>query len=161
MLDTTRTLTGQEVVVLMGDKDDALGTYTLGNAGNVSKWIANITPQRVTNDQDRTSLGAGTNAVTAMQPGGTLTVSYQINWLGNPDVLKYIKPMELENRLGLYVYSFKLVYGIASSDNHFESAGGYHKNFTPSGNPSSLIAATSTFVVTQSYAEGQTTGMLT
>lgn len=158
--DSTRTLTGQEVVVLMGDKDDAAGTFTLGNSGNISNWISTVNPTHNLNTADRTAMGAGANALTRTQPVGLLTVNYQISWLGHPDVFKHIKPMVAENRLGKYLYPFKLVWGVEAADNAFEQCLGYIMDFTPSSNASSLVAATSSFSAEASYTQGQTTGRL-
>lgn len=160
MLDTTRTLTGQEVVFLLGDKDDAADTYTLGTSGNISSWIQSINPQRTTNSEDRTPMSGGTNPVTVSQPTGTMTIGYQLNLLGHPDVLKVLKPMETENSSGRYVYPFKVVYGVASSDNHFEKGFCRLENFTPGSSANSLVKATVMVVVMRDYEEGQTTGLL-
>ena len=159
--DSTRTLTGQEVVVLMGDKDDAAGTFTLGVSGNISAWIEQVNPTHDLNTAARTGMGGGANALTRTQPTGLLTVNYQISWLGHPDVFKIVKPMVNENRLGQYLYPFKLVWGTAASDNAYEQCLGYLMNFTPSNNATSLVVATSTFSAERSYIEGQTAGRLT
>ena len=165
-LDTTRSLTGQEVVVLGGNKDDDLSDLAtpanlgLGTNGNISSWMASCTPNISLPSQANTSLGAGTNAVRSEQPVGLLSVSFSIEWIVNDDVVKNVTQMVTENRLGQYLYPLQVIIGVAASNNQAYRGLGHYTEFVPNTAAESLISGTSTFMLTHSFSQFLTTAQL-
>ena len=163
--DTTRTLTGQEVVVILGGKAadianlNTLGTFGDNAAANISSWIESVSPDINVPTAARTSLGAGANALVDDQPTGLISFGLQINWLTNSDVEANIPSLVVENRLGSFLLPIRLVYGVKSSSNRYYQCLGRLTSYSPPANSGSLVMATSSFTGNRSFGTGMTAGM--
>ena len=165
-LNTTRSLTGQEVIVLAGDKDNSLtdldtpANLNWGTDGNISSWLSTCTPNITQPTEARTPLGQGANAVTQTQPTGLLSVSFSMAILVNVDALNAFNEAIFENRLSQYLYPIQVILGTAASGNQFYRAYGHYTELSPTASSESLVAATTTFMATHNVTQGLTTGML-